>query len=635
MLLLLITSAPVLAADGGTEISNSEAKNATHAAGFQETGTSAVAITSDSTGGALTFGADGTDALTVKVDGDNADVAWTVTTTGSANGVIFAGSLVTKAPADGTESITVLTTNDHLTFQGSTIEVAATAFVAINAGSGAANPTINLTFDTAFAETNAHAAKINPVDAGDVVNMIIANSNGTNSNAMGFTDTIGNVAAIDTLVINADTTATFGAALVADLITVNSENTTSFNGAVTGAINIATTATPTISFGTGVGVSAAIDNTSGTAGVGTLTIVDSSNADKVFGGAIGATNKLLAINATTDGAGASALTFSSTVNVATITLIGAGAADETIFNGDVTGNVVIQADGKLTFGADDVMTGNITTTADGKGTLVFGTPTASKTLVTGSIGTNASLDVESITVVTANTLTTTLASGDIFGLAVAVSGAGTMALGNWTGTAITVGSGTTVSVAADRVLTGNVLEASDGVGTLTFAATTRSMTILTGTVGSDGGSDDMLALNVAPATGVTATVASTVNATTTTNSGAGTLAIGGAADTNIVLSGAGGVSLAGHLVGTITNTGTANTGVVSIADGVNATGQIGTSAKPMLSLTMAGDTTLTAAVHAVTISGGEDSKTLTIGDDLNGAVAFIGDGTINIAADKK
>ena len=65
VLLLLITSAPVLAADGGTEISNSEAKNATHAAGFQETGTSAVAITSDSTGGALTFGADGTDALTV------------------------------------------------------------------------------------------------------------------------------------------------------------------------------------------------------------------------------------------------------------------------------------------------------------------------------------------------------------------------------------------------------------------------------------------------------------------------------------------------------------------------------------------------------------------------------------------
>ncbi len=199
------------------------------------------------------------------------------------------------------------------------------------------------------------------------------------------------------------------------------------NIAATGTleVNTAKTITSAVNF-TGDGtvdligtasITGAVDNTSGGAGVGTLTSTIATGGTTTFADAIGGTNSLKAV--TLKGAGT--LTFSNDVAATTISTTAAGTLD---FNGDVTGNVSLFVGST----ADLVASKNITGTVDGAGTLTLGggntvTGTVGAGTPLASITANGTLVTTFNSAVNATTITNSNTAGIVFGDALTVSGA--------------------------------------------------------------------------------------------------------------------------------------------------------------------------------------------------------------------
>lgn len=375
----------------------------------------------------------------------------------------------------------------------------------------------------------------------------------------------------------------------------------------------------------GGAITGAVDNSTGSDGAGTLTL------GATFGvtGTIGATNSLLAVGVNT-GSGTSAI--GGAVKATTTTLTGTGTAT---FADDITGNVAFGAAATGSVAADKKIVGAITTTSDGQGTLTFGTATTDTTLVSGNIATSSAallaLNLNSGT--TAGT-TITL-GGETNARTVTIAGTQTTAFSDdiTAATKVDITGDGTVTIAADKKIVG-ALDAGSNVGTVTFAATSTNTTLVSGTTGA---SNAIKVINVAPATGVTATFTGAVAATTINNTGAGTLAMGSTTAGNVNLSGGGAFTAGGNVTGNVDNTsGSDGSGTVNLGSTFNLSGSAGAT-NSLLALninTGSGTSAIGGAVKATTttLTG---TGTATFAEDVTGTVAFGAAATAQVAAQKK
>jgi outer membrane autotransporter protein len=407
-----------------------------------------IAITIDSTAGAITLGAQGTHSLESSNDGKAQTITVTVTSSGTANGVTFADDVIGNNVGD---VITINSTNDNLTFQGNVTSQGG----AINMGSGSADPTLTVTFDTANNENLTINATVGAVDAADTVTMVVSNSDSGNANTITFSQAIGGATAanaIDTLTVGANTTATFSSSVRAGTVNLNSANTTTFsNNVIATTVNFGADGTAEIS--SNRGVDGAVTTT--TTDTGALIFGTSTSDTTLVSGAIGtSTTKLKAVTADA-GAGMTA-SFGGDVNATTVTLTGTNNTAVFAFAGDVNATTLaIIIGGAVNIAADKNLTAAVTASADGVGILNF----AGTSTVTGAIGATGggnrlnAINVNGGTVTLSDTFaaaTTTVASGATLktGGAITFEGAlnnnGTLSLG---GTLTATSAGGTIDLA--------------------------------------------------------------------------------------------------------------------------------------------------------------------------------------------
>ena len=246
-------------------------------------------------------------------------------------------------------------------------------------------------------------------------------------------------------------------------------NTKTLEGAVTTAI----TNTGTLTF---------TENGTMTGQVGTaLNLLKEVNA-----GADGATVDFDAVYATAlnvTGTGQVNLDGASTITTTTIDTTGTLDLADTL-----TGNIVYDGAGVVTINGGDNIAGSITTDADNQGTLTI--ETGGNTVVTGSIGTSAALDLGTINVQSAVGETATF-TGAVYANALTTSDAGTTVIstdstigtltlgtaagildldGSLTGNLDFDFAGTTATVITGENISGTVdnTTGGDGVGTITY-----------------------------------------------------------------------------------------------------------------------------------------------------------------------
>jgi len=206
------------------------------------------------------------------------------------------------------------------------------------------------------------------------------------------------------------------------------------------------------------------------------------------------------------------------------------------------------------------------------------------------------------------------------------------------------GADGTISVAADKIITGNVTNGADGQGTLTLAAPTADRTLVTGTTGS--GSDALKVLNVAVLSHDTTfgniVLADTINITQASGTD-GTVVFSGdvVAATGMVLTGAdviaqfasGGSYSIGS--GAIT-TATTDTGELHFLGSIQAVdGAVGASSKllKLIQVSGNGDTTFSGPVYATTTTiDGTSTVAMAASQLLTSNVNFTGatGGTLRI-----
>lgn len=284
-----------------------------------------------------------------------------------------------------------------------------------------------------------------------------------------------------------------------------------FDGAVMG--NTRFSADGEVTIADGFDITGTVNNTSGAAGAGTLTVEGTTTVS----GNVGASNTLKTITA---GAAGKTATFSGTVRAADIDFSGAG---DIAFDGNTTvTNDVDMADnaGTVTFGDGANFTGTVQDTSDDKGTATF----AGSSTVTGSLGTAGN----SLNVVNFN---------GVAGKAVTVSGgvdvnddinvgAGSVTISGQVTTVQDVnftGDGS-ISFADALVAIGDdVLTGTDSEGTVTFLGD--------GTVGGDIAADgsELLAL-ILSGTAKTVAVTGAIEAADTTTIGSNILTAGTTVD---------------------------------------------------------------------------------------------------------
>jgi outer membrane autotransporter protein len=448
---------------------------------------------------------------------------------------------------------------------------------------------------------------------------------------------VGATTALAAITLADGTAAVFSGTVSATKITVSNTNDNTFAEAITGAIDFAADGTVTIAGGKQVATLTTVDNTSGADGVGTLTIgAAGGNVNRVLG-AVGATNSLKALNVDVTGDDAGALTLVDT-KATTITITGdTDSTDIVALTGNVTGNIAIVGGAGITVTANKSITGAVTVNTTNQGVLTFLTATADTTLASGALGGTGKL-LNVVTAGAATGITATL-GGDVFATTVSVTNTaadGTVAFsGNVTATNLNITAAGTVTFAANKGVTGNLDNSSTvaGVGTVTFAATTADTTLVSG---STGVSDTLLAVNVAPASGVTATMTGAVAATTLTNTGAGTLKFGSTFAGAARISGGGTIDAVGAITGSVDNTGTAGTGTLTLAATKGVSGAVGATAAlaTVNADSTGGATAFGAAVTATTVNLAGTGNT-TFAGDVTGTVNITAAGTVTFAADQK
>ncbi len=178
------------AAPATTEVATLDTITATNAAGLLESNaTAAVALTINTAAGAITLGANNVDAISNTAGHEDSDITVTITSSGTANGVTFAGDITVTGNTGA--SVIINTTTDDITFQGN-ISSATGLAADINIGSGGADPTLTMTVDTANAENLSIEGAIDAVDAADTVTLAVANTE-TGARTVTFVSAIGGV----------------------------------------------------------------------------------------------------------------------------------------------------------------------------------------------------------------------------------------------------------------------------------------------------------------------------------------------------------------------------------------------------------------------------------------------------------
>ncbi|WP_025900165.1 autotransporter outer membrane beta-barrel domain-containing protein [Sneathiella glossodoripedis] len=542
---LQFAHAAVNDADASTDTNNGATVTSTDTNGLLNDDAIDHIITIDSAAGAITLGVTATtDAITFNSQAGVQTATYNVTTSGTNNSVTFAGDVHVK----GNENIEINVTNTTTIFQGD-VQVS-TGSTTITIGNGSSN--LTTTFDTATAGSNSIDATINANAAGDIVMLQISNTDGTATNEIVFEQNVGGVTStttIDNIQIATGANATFNGTVLAGTISHQSTGETTFNDTVTGNINI--TADGTITLEDTAAVTGNIDNTSGTDGVGTLSVEDQvTGAITAVSGNIGATNSLKEVNVNST---SNAVTFGGTVNAATINLTGAADTDETIFQDDVTGAIVINTTGLATFEADKKLVGSITTNTDGQGLVEFETATTDTTLVSGAVGTSGGNALKEVIVNSGVGVTSTFGS-TVDANAVTINGTGVVAFTDdvTASTGVSFGGDASVTFTANKKVIGNV-DATANQGTLIFSPTTEATVLVSGDV---GGTNALSEVRTSVATGITATLAGDVNADTVRNNGLGTLGLSGDVTGDLELSAGGIMALAATktLTGNIDNT---------------------------------------------------------------------------------
>ena len=640
--LLALAVAGTMAMSGGvyaaTEI-GATATTATDSAGLEETTELAVAVTHAITVDTsnLTLGANTTEGLTFAAAATGTSLTVTISDSSSAtavSSVIFAGDIVNADAAD----IIINQTTANATLQGN---VTASGAGVVTYTLGNDDTATTLTIDNAFAEDLVLATTINAEDATNnaTVTLALTNSEGTAANEITVSGIVGGSNALDAITIGTGVDATFSAAVSATTITLNSVSAnTTFGGSDTTA-NINMAVDGFLTFANDADISGNVDNTTGADGAGTLSLATGAAAMTITG-TIGATNSLKDFNIVTGNDGGASATISGAVKAATITITGTvDNDDEVTFQGDVTGNIAIVTGALITVEADKGITGNVTTT-DQDGILTFETATANTTLVSGTIAT-AAADLKVLNVATGADVTSTF-GGAIAAVTTNITGTGTVAFTDDLTGALELNTAATATFAANKKVVGTIdTDSLASEGTVTFTATTADTTLVSGAVG------DTLALtavNVAPATGVTATFGGAYDVLTTIHSGAGTMAVTGALGagqaSDINISGGGlvtlGATAGGGAASDVDNTGTTGTGTLTLAAGIDFTGNIGATAPlATLAIDSTGDSTITGTVAATNINLAGTGTTAFTDNDVAGIVNFTADGTATVTADEK
>jgi hypothetical protein len=362
-----------------------------------------------------------------------------------------------------------------------------------------------------------------------------------------------------------------------------------------------------------------------------------------FGRAIGAAGALDAINI----GDATNVTFNSTVNVGggNINFDGSGAA---AFAGDVTGNIAFAAGStsQAFFGSNAGLTGDVSSAVAGEGALFFDPAFSNTTLVSGDVGSVAN-EVGSLNVATsfsngvvstfggrvdAQTINIVGGAGTVRfsdivdATTINVGGAGTTNFqGNVTGDIeFSTGNSAKVTVAGDSFIDGDVTTATSGTGTLSFAAPSGDLTLITGNIGSGAA---LSAVNIGTASGFTSTLGGAVRANSITINGNGTAAFSNQVTGNLRFGGdaVAEVDANRRIVGSVS---TASDGQGSLefgqttADVVLVSGSVGSASAALKSV----DVDIASAVEA-TFGGGVHAKTLTVDGNSGGTAVFAGDVT--------
>jgi outer membrane autotransporter protein len=499
-------------------------------------------------------------------------------------GATFAGAI---GDTNDLNQITISNdgTGSAVTFQGD-VGVDNASGIVIGDGGGTAD-TYTVTFDTAGGAIAASGTVQGA--ATDTSNVIVSGGNTLTTDAAW-----GNVTVLDNVTLSGEGTGlTTGATLQATNVNIGAATTLTTGGAVTGAVNL--TGAGTLALGNTFGVTGAVDNTSGSAGVGTISGTGAGTT--LISGNVGATNSIGAI--TYNGTGT--FDFNGTVAATTITATAAGNLD---FAQDVTGNVQFGANAAalLADGAD--ITGSVDniTAADGAGNITI----AGSSIVSGSVGATKSLNLITINGVGTSSFGSTVNVDDInFGGAATVNFAGNVTTTNDINFANNAG---TINFADNANLTGSIDSTAGANGTVNFAGSST----VSGTLGIT--TNSLAAINFNGGSGETVTLAGNIRAT------------------DIKVAGAGTVQSNGNITGAVDFDAD---GTLRLADTKDITGAIITSTADTGSLILAGSGSIDAfgtdgtELKSFQILG--SSSIVSAGGNFEAAkTTDIGSGTLNV-----
>ncbi|WP_169570020.1 autotransporter domain-containing protein [Sneathiella limimaris] len=565
-------SADVNDADATTDTAASSTVTASDTNGILDDNGADHTITIDSNSGALTFGTLQTiDGITFLSQSGDITATINITSSGTNNLVTFAGDVQVK----GTESLILNATNTDILLQGDA--PFGTGSSTLNLGDGSSS--VSATFDTALNADNTIEMVINAASAADTVTLSVTNTDGTSGNEIIFTQAIGGASSateIDVIEIASGAKATFNGAVRAGTIEIRTSEAITFDDSITADIDLYNDYT--LSLKDGFPLNGSIDNQTGSDNAGTLNVVDQTGgATTIVSGDIGSTNSLKAVTAESS---SNTITFGGNINATTITLTGTDDTDETIFQGNVTGSVVIDTAGLLTFTANKYVDGPVTSNTDGAGILEFETQTADTTLVSGNVGTGGGNSLKELIVNTGAGVTSTF-GGTVDANTITVAGSGTVRIQDTINTTtLSFSSDATVNIAANKAISGAV-DAGGTFGNLVFDESTTNTTLVSGSVGA---TNALSSIDTTIASGVTSTFAGTVAADTISVNGSGTIAFSDDVTGDIEIGDGGKVSLSAgkKIIGNIDNSsGSDGSGTASFgAIGGNLTlvsGSIGAS----------------------------------------------------------
>ncbi len=413
-----------------------------------------------------------------------------------------------------------------------------------------------------------------------------------------------------------------GAALTATKTTVGAGSILTTGGAVTGAIDISG-ALGTVALGDNFGVTGAIDNTSGSSGVGVLTSASTIGNTSTVGGAVGATNALQSVTLT----GAGTFAFSNTVRAATIEATTDGGVIS--FANNVTGDVHLSADATVTLASGRSITGDVDNTAgiDSKGTLAI-TANATNTIF-GDVGATHSLKEITIAGTGVAAFGSTVNADDVtFNGATTATFAGDVLTAN--GIDFNNQDGT-VTFSDTASLTGNVLDSAAGKGTVEFSGNST----VVGNLGSGG--TGIEAVNFNGGTDDVVTISGTIVATTLTVNGVGSVGAAGNVTGNLAFSadGAFGLAAGKTITGSVDNTtGADGAGTLAFAGNGTLTGTFGAT-DALKALTLNGTGTAGTNGVGTLVSLGTIVPNMIAADDtaLNGNTLAV-TGTVAVAANQ-